>query len=99
MWSPDGKELFFLTAQGSLAAVSIRTDPVFTFGNPVPLPITGFINNDQGNVQRAFDITPDGKQFVVLFPADQHDSETTSAPQIQVVLNWLEELKRLVPAN
>jgi serine/threonine-protein kinase len=95
VWSPDGKELFFVN-RGSLAAVTIRTEPGFTFGNPTPLPITGFIHNEQGNPQRAFDIAPDGKQFIMLFPADQPNTGTTSAPQIQVVLNWFEELKQRV---
>ena len=48
--------------------------------------------------RRAFDITPDGK-FVGLIQAGQTESGAPIAPQIQVVLNWFEELKRLVPAT
>ena len=45
-----------------------------------------------------YDITPGGK-FVGLIPAGQTESGTPTAPQIQVVLNWFEELKRLVPTK
>jgi eukaryotic-like serine/threonine-protein kinase len=35
-------------------------------GDPVALPISGF---QQGEIQRQYDLTPDGKGFVMLFPA------------------------------
>jgi hypothetical protein len=48
---------------------------------------------------RKYDITPDGKQFLMLFGSQS----TTPAvgpgepSEIRVVLNWFEELNRLVP--
>jgi Tol biopolymer transport system component len=92
-WSPDGKELFF-TPGGGFAVSGITTKPSFTFSSPVNVPI--------GNVKRGFafersiDIMPDGKRFVGVIAADQVQSGTTSTPQIQVVLNWFEELKQRV---
>jgi eukaryotic-like serine/threonine-protein kinase len=51
-------------------------------------------------VARNYDITPDGKQFVVITPAGvSAESSPSSAQQINLVLNWFEELKRLVPAK
>ncbi len=41
----------------------------------------------------SFDISPDGQQFVMI----QQDG--TGPSQINVVLNWVEELKRLVPTD
>jgi len=94
VWSPDGKELIFMDdmTNGQLYSVAIRTQPSFSFGNPVPLGIKGLIQR-VGN-WRDYDITPDGKQFVVMMPPESTSSSTTQAPQIQVVLNWFEELKR-----
>jgi len=44
--------------------------------------------------RRDFDVIPDSKSFLMI------RSEQTSAPsQLNVVLNWFEELKRLVPTN
>jgi Tol biopolymer transport system component len=64
LWSPDGKEIFFDRDDGQLYVVSIQVGPTVTVGAPTALPIKGFI---QGNARRMYDITPDGKQFLMLF--------------------------------
>ena len=44
--------------------------------------------------RRNYDVSADGKRFLMVKqPANQ------AAPQIVVVQNWTEELKRLVPAR
>jgi hypothetical protein len=48
------------------------------------------------NNYRDYDITPDGEQFLMVFPADQTESGVLG-PQINIVLNWFEELKEQVP--
>ena len=45
------------------------------------------------------EVYPDGKRFVGVVAAGQTQSGAPAAPQIQVVLNWFEELKRLVPRS
>jgi len=72
--------------------VEILMEPSLMFGNPVALPIKGFFQRT-GN-WRDYDITPDGKQFLVMLPPGSHTSEAPQVPQIQVVLNWFEELKQ-----
>jgi serine/threonine protein kinase len=47
---------------------------------------------------RDYDITRDGK-FVMLYPSDFDESREPPRPQMHVVLNWHEELKRLVPTR
>jgi Tol biopolymer transport system component len=64
LWSPDQKELFFDTG-GRLFAVPIKTGATFTADKPVELPITGFI---QGPLRRQYDLMPDGRHFLMLFP-------------------------------
>ena len=44
---------------------------------------------------RWYDITPDGRQLLVLVP-ERMDPRSR---EIAVVLNWHEELKRLVPTK
>ena len=48
---------------------------------------------------RDYDITPDGERLIMVFPADQTELGDASPAQINVVLNWFEELQRLVPTN
>ena len=64
LWSPDQKELYF-DNNGRMFAVSINTVPTFTAAAPRELPIQGFV---QGPLRRQYDLTPDGKQFLMLFP-------------------------------
>jgi Tol biopolymer transport system component len=37
VWSPDGKQLFYVPGGAQFAVVTIATQPSFTFGNPEPL--------------------------------------------------------------
>ena len=43
-----------------------------------------------------YDVSPDGQRFLMLKPNEAGEAAPT---QINVVLNWFEELKRLVPAG
>jgi Tol biopolymer transport system component len=64
IWSPDGSELFFDRDDARLYAVSIQLGPTVKVGTPVALPIQGFL---QGGARRMYDMTPDGKQFLMFF--------------------------------
>ena len=44
---------------------------------------------------RHYDVGPDGQRFLML----KEDESAASTAQINIVLNWFEELKRLVPTN
>jgi hypothetical protein len=79
-----------------LTVVNVSTQPAFTFSNPVPLPRGFLASRAAGGGARPYDITPDGKRFIGMIAANQTAS---GAPQIQVVLNWFEELKAKVPAG
>jgi hypothetical protein len=46
--------------------------------------------------ERSWDVTADGERFLLTKPAPTTDKPVTS---MQVVLNWAEELERLVPAK
>ncbi len=97
MWSPEGSELFYRTAAGSggitLRSVDIVTQPAFAFSNEQTLPVEGF--NVVG-FYRDYDMSPDGERLLMVFPADQADS-VAGTEQINIVLNWFEELKERVP--
>jgi serine/threonine-protein kinase len=96
VWSPaNSKELFFVK-DGNLFSVGVETQPSPSFSVPVKLPIGGFFQ-PQGvpTMNRQYDITPDGKQFVMIIPPQQSGGDAAPPPQIQVVLNWFEELKQM----
>jgi hypothetical protein len=94
LWSPDGKQLFYLENMGArfrLVTVDIRTQPSFAVGAPTPLPIADIMQRGD----RAYDVTPDGKQFIVMLPPSE--TKSGDALQINVVLNWFQDLRQRVP--
>jgi eukaryotic-like serine/threonine-protein kinase len=96
VWAPDGKTIFYVANSNQpFAVVSINTQPSLTFGSPMLLPANvprpGLIST---NV-RGYDLLPDGR-VLTLVPAAPG---ATLHPEIRVVLNWFEELKRLVPVK
>ncbi len=89
MWSPDGRELFFVPTPSQFMAVSIRTQPTFAVSTPIPVPRL-FGMAPPGNA-RPYDILPD-RRFVAVGIANQTGS--AASPHIEVVVNWFDELKR-----
>jgi hypothetical protein len=75
-------------------AVDIATQPGFAVGKPRMLfagpylpTVTIFPN---------YDVAPDGQRFLMVKPIEQAQAAPT---QINVVLNWFEELKQKVPSG
>ena len=99
VWSRDGRQLFYhLLTNNKLVVVDVQTEPSFTISKPTPLPIEGTIHPV---AQRNYDVTPDGKQLLVVLPAAnaQKDSARRPTQQINIVLNWFEDLKARVPTK
>jgi len=93
VWNPNGRELFYRNGD-KLMAVDIVTQPGFSAGKPkvlfeghyLPTPLT-FPN---------YDVSQDGQRFLMLKSVEGGVDAPT---QINVVLNWFEELKRRVPST
>jgi hypothetical protein len=75
-----------------MMVVDVVTQPEFRPGKPrvlfdgPPDALTPYGRN--------YDVTADGERFLMSMP-----SENGTAPQLHVVVNWFEEIKRLVPAE
>ena len=92
VWNPKGRELFYRSGD-KMMALEITMRPSFSVGKPKvlfegayePTPVT-FPN---------YDVSPDGRRFLMLKDVGQEQSPA----QINVVLNWFEELKQKAPAG
>jgi Tol biopolymer transport system component len=100
VWGPKGTELVVVPTvfNSRFAAVPLTTQPNVAFGTASSLPakVTG---DRRAGETRAFDIMPDGRFVGLVSISDKEPIALTDAAQIRVVLNWFEELKRLVPAK
>jgi hypothetical protein len=86
-WRSDGKELFYLTARGSVMAVGVKGESaVFEKGGPRLLFETGFTRAPSLWGVKTYDVTANGERFLTL-------RERTSDP-VTVVLNWASELEQ-----
>jgi serine/threonine protein kinase/Tol biopolymer transport system component len=89
LWNRNGRELFYRSGN-KMMAVEITTQPSFSAGTPKvlfegPYQLLALSSPN-------YDVAPDGQRFLMLKPIEQ-------AAQINVVLNWFEELKRRVPTG
>jgi Tol biopolymer transport system component len=98
LWAPDGKKLFYTKTDPNnvrrIVSVDIQTSSGFVVSKATPLPIDGL----QTTGPRPYDITPNGKSFVIMLAKSQIDINK-SVEQIIITLNWFEELKQRVPVH
>tara|TARA_B100000686_G_scaffold19891_1_gene18175 strand:- start:203 stop:2908 length:2706 start_codon:yes stop_codon:yes gene_type:complete len=94
LWAPDGTELYYRNVDGrQILAVSISSGEVLTAGVQQQLFEGAYLPSVAG--VRPWDLTADGERFLMAKLGTTGDIETL--PQIQVVLNWFEELTTRVP--
>lgn len=91
VWSRDGRELFFRNGDQMLS-VTLTTTPAFAATRP-RLLFTGYYVRGGVTDRTNYDVAPDGEHFVMLQSGEQ------PATQINVLVNFFDELNRLVPAQ
>lgn len=103
LWSADGSEIFYLVlddvdvegaGSGALMGVSIDLEAGLVAGRPELLFEDNFISPN-GN-RLTYDISSDGKRFLMIQKASGNNDETARL-EIIIVQNWFEELKQLIP--
>jgi serine/threonine protein kinase len=92
VWNPKGRELFYRSGN-KMMAVDVTTQETFSAGNPKML-FEGLYVPTPRSFQD-YDVSPDGQRFLMLKAAGQGQV----SPQINVVVNWTEELKQVPPGN
>jgi serine/threonine-protein kinase len=90
IWSRDGRSLYYRN-RDQWMEVPISVDPEFTAGKP-RVALEGPFINVPG---RSFDISADGNRFLVIL--DEGTEEFSR--HVEVVLNWFDELERIVPTK
>jgi serine/threonine-protein kinase len=86
-WSPTGREIFYLSPDNKLIAVPVDTSKGFTSSKPVPLFDTRSYYD--GAVGRNYDVSLDGKRFLMIKETETGGVQTP----ITIVIDWAEELR------
>ena len=89
VWRRDGGELFFIAADASMMAASVKTGGTeFEFAAPKPLFKTRTLALE-GAIFHEYDVSPDGQRFLI----GTLIGDTKAAPPT-VILNWTADLKK-----
>jgi Tol biopolymer transport system component len=95
-WAADGSELYY--RQGNrMMAVPIEGGSPLVIGRPIVVFEGAYVKPEGPGWEGTgwqYDVTSDGQRFLMLDP-----QQDPTHGQINVVLNWFEELKRLVPTE
>jgi hypothetical protein len=91
-WARNTGELFYRQGD-AMMSVDVKTTPTFVVGKPRRLFERRFERS--GGVFANYDVTPDGRRLLLI----KGSAPQEGATQINVVLNWVDELKRLTPAG
>ena len=87
IWNPNGEEIFYRDGDAMMAVDVVETEAGITLGNPTKL----FEREGQG---WGWDVASDGQRFVI------EPGEPSPAPtRLHLIMNWTEELERLVSTN
>ena len=91
-WSGNGKELFFLAANGKMTVVRVKAapgpKPFFDAGTPEPL-FDAHMVASQISREFQYDVTADGKRFLI----NTNVAASSTAP-LTVMVNWLAGVKK-----
>ena len=82
-WRSDGRELYYVTLDRTLMAVSVTATDTLELGPPVPLFHVP-LDARSLELSSAYAPAPDGQRFIVAEVGDQEE------PRLHVSLNWAE---------
>jgi serine/threonine-protein kinase len=94
VWNPNGRELFYRDGE-KMMAVEIVTQPDFSVSKPQMLFERAYASLNVGVPN--YDVSPDGQRFLMIKDIDEE--ENAPARQVNVILNFTEELKRRLPGG
>jgi serine/threonine-protein kinase len=94
LWSPDGRRLYYRDLSGSrMMSISFSTDPELTIGQPQHM-FEGVYRTPL-HFGRQYDLAPDGSRFLMIKKVPPLPAST----KFNIINNWIEELKQLVPTG
>jgi hypothetical protein len=81
--------MYYVSPDARLFFASWSATPAPSVGAPTPIETSAIY---EAIAPRSFDVAPDGKRLLVIEPIN---TGPLDAPSVTVVLNWVEDLKRM----
>jgi eukaryotic-like serine/threonine-protein kinase len=98
LWARSGQELFYLGPTGALMRVGVPRGATWAATVPAKLLEAGrYYTGTATQIARSYDITPDGRRFLMIKPEGGSGSTPSASTSLVVVQHFDEELKRLLP--
>ena len=96
VWARDGRELFFAQLRTGEARVTMMATDVDTAHGFVPGRPRALFSGNYASLSpvSAYDVSTDGTRFITT---KQMDNGERPATQIEIALNWTDELRRVLP--
>jgi eukaryotic-like serine/threonine-protein kinase len=88
-WRQDGKELFYVSSEGKIMSVAVKTGASFEAASPVALYQTHRRQPVSALDVFSYDVTADGQRFLIATRVD----EANAAPLV-ITLNWASEMEK-----
>ncbi len=88
-WRRDGKELFYISADGKMVAVPVKTSTTFEAGSPSTLFQTHTRQPISALDLASYDVSADGQRFLI----DTKVVEPNAA-SVSIILHWASELEK-----
>jgi eukaryotic-like serine/threonine-protein kinase len=88
-WRQDGKELYYVSQDGKIMAVPVKSSASFEAGSPVPLFQTHRRQPISSQDVFSYDVSADGKKFLIITKMDE-----ASAAPLSVLFNWASQMEK-----
>ena len=98
-WSRKGDELMLNTSPISSRVIAVTTTPRVEFGRPEEFARVGRLEPNPSTDRRNVDAMPDGQHVIGVTSLSLGDAGASLATQVNVVLNWFDEVRQRVPVK
>jgi hypothetical protein len=88
-WAGNGKEIFFLSPEGKIMAVPVKTGASFDAGTPVALFQASAREIAANSEQAMYDVDQTGQRFLI-----NTSVKNVRTQPLSIVLNWNAGLRR-----
>lgn len=82
-WHPNGREIYFISPDDAMMAVSFQAAPTVQLSPPTRLFQTRIAQLTRSGVHANYDVAPDGRFLIV-----ENTAPTEQSSSLRIIVNW-----------